>query len=179
VLAVHTGCGCLALRDLPAVLPEGARGSARAVLAAPNEPGPVDASVRVVLDLPPPEDVLRVRLVAYVGRTVAVRPGWLDLGRRPVGARVSSRLDVHVPPGADPEGVVAEVTDWPGTVRLEPAAFAGRRGPDLVLESVVPARPGRVVGALRVRTRDAGEVVVALRAEAVEPPVPRQAPAGP
>jgi hypothetical protein len=179
VLATHTGCGCLGLTGLPSVLPEGASGSAVLALVASSDPGPIDTSVRVVLDVAPPSDVLRVRVCAYVGRSVVVRPAWLDLGRRPPGTCATSRFAVHVPPGVDPAEVEATLESWAGTLRLEPAALRSQSGPDLVLDSALPGVAGPVTGALVVRTRSAGAVVAALRAHVAGPSPPAQAPAGP
>ena len=167
LLAQDLGCGCLGLEGLPSTFPEGSCGSARLTLAASRESGPVESYVRVVLDVPPPQDVVRVCVRAFVGRGVVVRPAGLDLGRRTGEGRAASSFEVHLPPGADAAGVAVEVLGWPGTVRVEPSRRRGRNGPDLVLDSSFPGAPGAVTGALRVRTASAGEAVVPLRAEVV------------
>lgn len=180
VLATRTGCGCLGFTGLAGTLAEGASGAACLTLAASVEPGPVDTSACVVLDVAPPGDVLRLRVRAFVGRAPVVRPAWLDFGRRLAGSRVVHRLAVHLPPdGEGADAVTAALVAWPGTVRTEPAARLGQRGPDLLLDTVLPGAAGEVAGALVVRTPGAGETVVPLRVQVVEPPVPRQAPEGP
>jgi hypothetical protein len=167
VLAIETGCGCLGLTGLPCVLPEGAAGTALLALRAGTDPGPVEASMCVVLGVPPPGDVLRVRLRAYVGRSVVVRPAWLDLGRRTPAGRASSRFAVHLPPGTEAAEVAVHLVAWSGAVRCDPPLLVTQRGPDLVLESTFPSGAGLLTGALVVRTRSAGETVVPLRAEVV------------
>jgi hypothetical protein len=180
VLATRTGCGCLGFTGLAGTLPEDASGTARLTLAVSLEPGPVETSACVVLDVAPPDDVLRLRVRAFVGRAVVVRPAWIDLGRLLAGSRVAQRLAIHLPPDADAAGAVTgTLAQWPGTVRTEPAVRFGQRGPDLVLDTVLPGAAGEVAGALVVRTQGAGETVVPLRVQVVEPPVPRQAPEGP
>lgn len=169
LLAQDLGCGCLGLTGLPEVLPQGGSGSATLTLGASVEPGPIDTYVRLVLDRPAPDDVLRVPVAAYVGRQMVVRPAWLDLGRRTPASRSAARFAVHLPPGADPAEVAVEVVGWPGVVRVERSPLRGRRGPDLVLDSTFPARPGALTGALAVRTPGAGEALVSLRAAVVEP----------
>lgn len=168
VLGTRAGCGCAVLRDLPSVFAEGAAGRFTVALRIPSEPGPLEVPLRVVTDAVPPDDVLTLRLCAYVGTRAVVRPGWLDLGRRSPGARVPATLEVHLPPGAAPE-VGCEFVAWNGVVTAVRAARAGRRGPDLRLESIIGSRAGPVTGALRVTT-SAGDVLVSLRAEVVSGP---------
>jgi hypothetical protein len=176
LLATRTGCGCAALRDLPMRFEAGSRGRAGLSLRIPSEPGPLEVPVRLVLDAPPPHDVLTLRVRAFVGTLAVVRPGWLDLGRRSPGSRVPATLEVHLPPGAAPD-VTWDLIAWSGTVEALPASRAGRQGPDLRLESAFGPRPGPVAGALRIDTA-AGSVLVPLRAEVVAtaPARPRSGP---
>lgn len=179
VLAVESGCGCLGLTGLPCALPEGAAGTALLVLKAGADPGPIETTTRVVLNLPPPADVLRVRLRAYVGRNVVVRPAWLDLGLRTAASRAPSRFAVHLPPGVQASEVNVHLASWSGTVRCDPPVLLSQRGPDLFLDSAFPAEPGPLTGALVVRTVSAGETVVPLRAQVVGARAPQPTASGP
>ena len=169
-LGLVSGCGCAAWLDAPSEMPVGARGRARVALRAPTEPGPVVVVLRVVTDAPPPFDVSAVTVRAYVGTRAVVRPCSLDQGPRTLGSRTERVLGVHLPPGAG-ERLEADLVGWPGAVRVVAPVVRGQRGPDLVLTSEFEGPPGPREGALRVRTADAGEVVVPLRALVVTPRV--------
>jgi hypothetical protein len=178
VLALRTGCGCAALCDLPTTLPAGAHGTLRVVLHAPGDHGPLDIPLRVVTDARAPGDVSTLRVVAFVGDRIVVRPAYLDLGRRSAGAGVSTRLCVHLPPGAQGP-VEASLSGWPGDVRVVRAAMHAQRGPDLLLDTACTAPPGPRAGLLRVRAAGGGAVAVPLRMDVAVPPVPRAPPAPP
>ena len=185
VLALRTGCGCAALLDLPTSLPAGAHGTLRAVLHAPSDLGPLDIPLRIVTDARAPHDVTTLRVRAFVGDRLVVRPAYLDLGRRSSGASVNTRLCVHLPPQA--EGPVeASLVSWPGGVRVVRAAMHAQHGPDLLLDTSCAGAPGPRVGLLRVRASGGGEIAVPLRADIVAPslspvqaapPAPPEAPA--
>ncbi len=169
MLALRTGCGCAALLDLPTTLPAGAHGTLRVVLHAPADLGPLDIPLRVVTDAVAPDDVSTVRVRAFVGERLVVRPAYLDLGRRSAGASLLTRLCVHLPP--EVEGPVeASLVGWPGDVRVVRAAMHAQHGPDLLLDTACTGPPGPRVGLLRVRASGGGEVAVPLRAEVVAPP---------
>ena len=109
-----------------------------------------------------------------------MRPASLDLGRRLAGARVAHRFAVHLPPDGDTAG---EVT---GTlVRGRERCARNQRRASVNADrtsystACCPAPRGTSTGALVVRAQGAGETVVPLRVQVVEPPVPRQAPEGP
>lgn len=173
VLATATGCGCLGWQGWPAVLPAGGEGRARLSLRASDRPGPMDSAARLVLDLPAPGDVVRVRVRAYVGEAAVVRPESVDLGLRSPGASVPVRLSVHLPPGREREAVSATLAPWEGSVRVERAALLDQRGPDLVLSLTLPDAVGATTAVLTLAVGGRAEACVPLRAEIVHPPSPR------
>lgn len=173
VLATATGCGCLGWQGWPAVLPARGEGRVRLALRASDRPGPMDSAARLVLDLPAPGDVVRVRVRAYVGGAAVVRPESVDLGLRSPGASVPVRLSVHLPPGRERESVSATLTPWAGSVRVERAALLDQRGPDLVLSLTLPEAAGPTAALLTLLASGRGEACVPLRAEIVHPPSPR------
>lgn len=167
VLGTGTGCGCLGLTGLPASLPEGAAGVLALTLAAPSRPGPVRSSVHVVLDLPPPDDVLRVPLEAYVGEQLVAAPPVLDLGRSRPGRRVQARLSVHLPPAARGAPLAVRLVGLAGAARARPSPLGGDAA-EVHLDLLLPEAPGPVEGALALEAPGAGACLVPVTAR-VEP----------
>lgn len=176
VLGTHTGCGCLGLCGLPDVLPEGASGSLTLTFAAPSAPGPASTQARVVLDAPPPDDVLRITLEAFVGERLVAEPACLALGRRSLGGAFTQRFAVALPPQARAATVTAALVGVEGTCLVEPSPLRSQHGPDVLVTLRLPAQAGTVEAALTLAAPGAGTCVVPLSAVVVAVAPPRDAP---
>ena len=161
VYGVAADCGCAAPDGLPPTLPEGAAGTLGIDVRAPARPGPFSTRVRVAAG----RTRHVVRLTAYVGRPVAVRPERLDLGPRTGGRRVARTLEVSAAPIAATQELTLALEGLPGALYARPRARAGAGGWDVEVDLGVPRTPGPFTGAilLTVGTRPALRVPVAGR----------------
>jgi hypothetical protein len=140
VRAIHTGCGCVVATALPPRLEEGASGVLLVEVRAPSVPGPFRHTLRVVTDRPP-DDVVRLEVVGYVGSEPVVTPASLVLGRLAPGEAIERRLALRTPPGDEGE-VTAALVGVDGECEVVPPCEQGALGWDVIVRVRAPRRDG-------------------------------------
>ncbi len=155
VLAVHTGCSCVAGAGLPEVVPEGARGALALEVRGRSSPGPFLVIVRILTDRPP-DDVVPFRLRGFVGSATTVDPPALHLGAVSPGVTLRRAVAVRPPPPRREAPVEARVVGLAASCDVGPPADRAASGADVRVTLTAPAAAGPFSGHVEVRVQGEG-----------------------
>lgn len=171
VLAMDTTCACATLTGLPAMLRPGAAGTLTLRVRAPARVGPFRTRVRILLDVPAPDDVLERIFEGFVEAAFVLRPDRIVLHRQYAGDEVVRRITVR---DADALGdslrkqMTCRLVGLPGHARPDAATDGDPRGVTVHVRLRMPEQAGTLAAAVEVfhprvgwrRIPITGEVVV-------------------